>query len=151
MTQFGSTPDVYRNPTDATTARVFSDPPMNFSRLRKVGIEIHYGDEQTVPAGIFVNLPDGEYLAGFRPNHLQIEQPSADALVFQGHVLGTEITGSESFVHIDHDGDAWVALVHGIHHLDTDHPRHVFVDPRHVYLFGTDDRLITAAAYAQAA
>ncbi|MCR9169826.1 MAG: ABC transporter ATP-binding protein, partial [Rhodobacteraceae bacterium] len=28
VTQFGLTPDVYRQPVDATTARVFSDPPM---------------------------------------------------------------------------------------------------------------------------
>lgn len=27
MTQFGPTPEVYRQPQDATTARVFSDPP----------------------------------------------------------------------------------------------------------------------------
>ncbi|NIY97154.1 ABC transporter ATP-binding protein, partial [Salipiger sp. HF18] len=33
VTQFGPTPQVYRQPRDATTARVFSDPPMNFLQI----------------------------------------------------------------------------------------------------------------------
>ena len=29
----------------------------------------------------------------------------------------TEITGSETFVHLTHGGDRWVGLVHGVHRL----------------------------------
>ena len=35
ITQFGPTAEVYRQPRDATTARVFSDPPMNFLPVTK--------------------------------------------------------------------------------------------------------------------
>ncbi len=151
VTQSGPTPEVYRQPADATTARVFSDPPMNFCRITKSGAEIRYGADQTAPAGLFSDLPDGAYLAGFRPNHLQIKEPAGNPLVFNSNVVGTEITGSESFVHLDHQTDRWVALVHGVHDLPAGEERTVYLDPRHVYLFGDDDQLVTAAAYAQAA
>jgi glycerol transport system ATP-binding protein len=44
VTQFGPTPEVYRRPQDATTARVFSDPPMNFLPLSKTGVRLVFGD-----------------------------------------------------------------------------------------------------------
>ena len=34
VTQFGPTPQVYRHPHDLTTARVFSDPPLNTLQVR---------------------------------------------------------------------------------------------------------------------
>src|SRR6056297_1266787 len=72
VTQFGLTPDVYRQPVDATTARVFSDPPMNFLSVSKTGDKLLFGDGQTAPAiGKMADLPDGRYSAGFRPNHLE--------------------------------------------------------------------------------
>ncbi|MEH6547330.1 MAG: ABC transporter ATP-binding protein, partial [Sneathiella sp.] len=40
ITQFGKTPIVYRQPINAATARVFSDPPMNFLKVRKSGDKI---------------------------------------------------------------------------------------------------------------
>lgn len=50
VTQFGPTPNVYRNPVDATTARVFSDPPMNFLQVSKTGSKIMFGDGQSAEA-----------------------------------------------------------------------------------------------------
>lgn len=148
ITQFGPTPRVYREPADAVTARVFSDPPMNFAPLTKAGAEVRYGE---ATATAFADLPDGRYLAGFRPNHVHIEEPVPGALAFRVEVFGTEITGSESYVHIAHGPDRWTALLHGVHHLAAGETHTVYVDPAHVYLFGEDDRLVAAAAYARAA
>ena len=50
VTQFGPTPRVYRQPQDATTARVFSDPPMNFVACRKQGGRLILGAATAVPA-----------------------------------------------------------------------------------------------------
>jgi glycerol transport system ATP-binding protein len=33
---------------------------------------------------------------------------------FTGTVTVTELSGSESFIHFDCEGEAWVALLHGI-------------------------------------
>jgi glycerol transport system ATP-binding protein len=40
VTQFGRTDRLYREPDDLTTARVFSDPPINVAEVRKEGGEI---------------------------------------------------------------------------------------------------------------
>lgn len=151
VTQFGATPSVYRRPTDATTARVFSDPPMNFVTLSKAGGELSI-DGIRLPAEFptFSRLADGEYIAGFRPNHLRIERSSERDLTFRCRVTGTEIAGSESFVHVLHGDERWVALVHGVHNLPPQSERTVFVDPAHVYLFAPNGALACAAAYADA-
>ncbi|SCY68061.1 ABC transporter ATP-binding protein [Paracoccus tibetensis] len=150
VTQFGPTPQVYRQPVDATTARVFSDPPMNFLPITKAGGQIRFG-AGGAPAGPLAGLPDGRYLAGFRANHLGLRQPAPDAWRFDGRLTVTELTGSETFIHLDHQGERWVGLIHGIHDLPLDRPLTVWLEPRHVYVFGEDGRLVTPAAYAAAA
>ncbi|QFS82516.1 Trehalose import ATP-binding protein SugC [Roseivivax sp. THAF40] len=152
VTQFGLTPDVYRQPVDATTARVFSDPPMNFLPVSKTGSNLMFGDGQSTPAkGRLADLPDGRYTAGFRPNHLEIGKHSEDAMEFTTRLVVTELTGSETFVHLDHHGQRWVGLIHGVHHLDIGKDLSVWLDPRHVYVFGENGDLIAPAAYALAA
>ncbi|MBU2888360.1 ABC transporter ATP-binding protein [Celeribacter halophilus] len=152
VTQFGPTPAVYRQPVDATTARVFSDPPMNFLQIAKTGEQLMFGDGQSTKAtGKLADLPDGRYMAGFRPNHLEILQHSETALKFTTRLHVTELTGSETFVHLDHHGARWVGLIHGVHDLDIGGALDVWLDPRHVYVFGEDGRLVAPAAYAMAA
>ncbi len=152
VTQFGHTPSVYRTPVDATTARVFSDPPMNFLEIRKAEGKLHFGDGQAaVATGAHTDLEDGTYLAGFRPNHLEIERQSGDALEFATKLMVTEITGSETFIHLDHDGDRWVGLVHGVRDLKLGTVLQTYLDPSHVYIFAQDGALIAPASYASAA
>jgi glycerol transport system ATP-binding protein len=152
VTQFGPTPEVYRQPVDATTARVFSDPPMNFLKVAKTGTRLMFGKGQTTAAvGRLGDLPDGRYLAGFRPNHLEIGRHTADAVEFTAILTVTELTGSETFVHLDHHGDRWVGLIHGIHDLRLGEELRVYLDPSHVYIFDEDGRLVAPAPYALAA
>lgn len=150
VTQFGPTPQVYRQPVDATTARVFSDPPMNFLPVRLSQGRMSYGDSHA-PAGALARLPDGAYLAGFRPNHLHLHQPSADAIRFDTRLVVTELTGSETFIHLDHHGARWVGLIHGVHDLALGAVLPVWLEPRHIYVFAEDGRLVTPAPYALAA
>ena len=151
VTQFGPTPHVYRQPASATTARVFSDPPMNFVGMDKRGGRLSFDGGQGADAGVLSALSDGRYQAGFRPNHLHLSQPSDDALRFDATLVVTELTGSETFVHLDHHGQRWVGLIHGIHDLPLGGTLPVWLDPRHVYVFAEDGRLVTPAAYATAA
>ena len=152
VTQFGATPTVYRAPVDATTARVFSDPPMNFLRVEKRGDALHFGEGQSVPAtGALASLADGPWQAGFRPNHLALASPHAQAMAFSARLAVTEITGSETFIHLDHHGERWVGLVHGVRNLPIGEALDVYLDPAHVYVFHESGALEAPAAYAAAA
>jgi glycerol transport system ATP-binding protein len=152
VTQFGPTPQVYRLPGDATTARVFSDPPMNFVDCRKEAGRLTFGDVAHAPAeGPTRDLPDGTYMAGFRANHVTLNRHSGDAVEFRCTLGATEITGSETFVHLAHGSDRWVGLIHGVHPLTAGSQTSIFVEPAHVYLFDTTGRLAAPAPYAMAA
>ncbi|MGH1331329.1 MAG: ABC transporter ATP-binding protein [Paracoccaceae bacterium] len=153
ITQFGPTPRVYRHPTDATTARVFSDPPMNFLEIKKVGNRMQYGNGQSAEISDpnLAALPDGRFRAGFRPNHLEIDRHGTEALAFACQLAVTEITGSETFVHLDHGGERWVGLIHGVRDLALGAQITAYLDPAHIYIFGEDGRLVAPASYASAA
>ena len=152
VTQFGPTPTVYRFPVDAVTARVFSDPPMNFISITKTGTQLDFGEGQNLnAAGGLAALADGPCLAGFRSNHLHVDPQAADALAFNATVIGTEITGSQSFVHLDHNDNRWVALVPGVRDLPAGASCKVYVDPSHIYIFDENERLVDAGMRAQAA
>lgn len=150
VTQFGRTADVYRKPGDATTARVFSDPPMNFLTLEKRGKVMRHGTEAFPAGALGSGLADGRYQAGFRPNHLSLE-PSGGAIRFDTVLNVTEITGSETFVHLDHGPERWVGLIHGLRSLKPGQALPVYLDPTHIYLFAEDGTLVAPAAYAEAA
>ncbi|MCE0503942.1 MULTISPECIES: ABC transporter ATP-binding protein [unclassified Roseivivax] len=151
VTQFGPTPRVYRQPADMTTARVFSDPPMNFLEVEKRGEALHFGDGQSASApALLGGLSDGRYIAGFRPNHLELE-PHEGAMAFETTLTVTEITGSETFIHLDHHGDRWVGLVHGVRALTPGQGLTAYLDPAHVYLFDDTGALKQAAPYSEAA
>jgi len=144
VTQFGPTPQVYRAPQDAVTARVFSDPPMNFAP-----VEVRDGEAVLNSARWPVDIADGRYTAGFRAPHLTLEQtPRAVPLAAQ--LDATEITGAETYLHLLHDEDRWVGLVPGVQRLPQG-PLTVWLDPAHVYLFDEGGRLARAAPYARAA
>ncbi|MEJ1991322.1 MAG: ABC transporter ATP-binding protein [Maritimibacter sp.] len=152
VTQFGPTPSVYRKPQDATTARVFSDPPMNFLKVVKQGESLNFGDGQSTAArGKLKTLADGSYLAGFRPNHLELEAKVANAMQFTAKLAVTEITGSETFIHLDHHGERWVGLVHGVRDLEIGADLPLYLDPAHVYVFDDQGALVAPASYAEAA
>ncbi len=152
VTQFGPTAEVYRRPTDATTARVFSDPPMNFLPMSKTGARLLFGDGQSVEAkGALARLADGRYTAGFRPNHVEIEPRIAEPMTFLTRLAVFEITGSETFIHLDHHGQRWVGLIEGVRDLEIGAELPVHIDPAHIYVFGEDGALVAPAAYALAA
>ena len=151
VTQFGPTPHVYRNPVDATTARVFSDPPMNFIPFAKQGARLQFGTVSADATGGFAALADGAYTAGFRANHLHLYATSPQAVEFPCTVGITEITGSETFLHLAHGTARWVALVHGVHSLTPGDKVRMWLDPNHVYAFDGAGRLASAAQYAKVA
>ncbi|MFS4438350.1 ABC transporter ATP-binding protein [Paracoccaceae bacterium GXU_MW_L88] len=145
ITQFGPTPEVYRRPVDATTARVFSDPPMNFLNVDKVGAQLRFGADQSAPVPPqLASLADGSYTAGFRPHHLSLTETAPDALSFQTKLTVSEITGSETFIHLDHHGQNWVGLVHGVKDIKPGDAVTVWLDPAHIYVFGASGELISA-------
>lgn len=118
ITQFGPTGVIYREPVDASTAAVFSDPPMNMIDVRKRGdaFELPEGGRWPLPPRL-ASLADGDYRFGVRPHHVRPAGPQGarSGATVQGTVLVAEISGSESMVHFQALSRPWVALTPGVH------------------------------------
>jgi glycerol transport system ATP-binding protein len=115
ITQYGPNGTVYRHPVDLTTARVFSDPPINTAAVVKRGDRIRLSDEVgwTAADGLRA-LPDGTYTIGLRPHHVLPAPGRGGGVEVDCRVLIAEISGSESVVHFDLGGLTWVSLSHGV-------------------------------------
>ena len=145
VTQFGPTIDVFRRPDDLVTAKTFSDPPLNTVVAQKDGAAflLEAGMRIDVPAP-FMHLADGNYTLAFQPHHLSLEPGGTTAVPVRSTVLVTEITGSESFIHLDLAGVRWVMLTHGIRTIPAGEEVVVFIDTRHLMVFDADGRSMSA-------
>ena len=151
ITQFGPTIEVFRKPNDLVTAKTFADPPLNTIVLRKKGASflLDGGVNLPVPAEL-AGIADSSYTIGFQPHHLSLARPNATAVSVAAKVSVTEITGSESFVHLDFAGARWIMLAHGIRVFEPDETIEVFIDPRHFMVFDDSGRSVAAAQWATA-
>ncbi|MGN6548890.1 MAG: ABC transporter ATP-binding protein [Pararhizobium sp.] len=146
VTQFGPTVEVFRRPKDLLTARTFADPPLNTIVLDKNGSAfiVDGGVRLPVPPQ-YVGELDGTYTVAFQPHHLSLEPQAPGAPSVRVKVSVTEITGSESFVHVDFADMRWVMLTTGIHNFDADDVIDVFIDPRHVMVFDGNGKAVPPA------
>ena len=149
ITQFGPTIEVFRKPVDLVTAKTFSDPPLNTIVLAKRGgnFLLDGGVNLPVPADL-AGIADANYTIGFQPHHLALERPNAAAVPVRAKVSITEITGSESFVHLDFADVRWVMLTHGIREFEPDEQVEVFIDPRHIMVFDQNGHAVAALKMA---
>ncbi|OMI12669.1 ABC transporter ATP-binding protein [Bradyrhizobium brasilense] len=145
--QTGATPKVYRHPDTLRVAQVFSDPPLNIIGIEKKGAQVIYaGGEQAPAAGLYANLPDGRYRTGFRAHQLEVGNVAAGRHKFSAAVTVTEITGSESFVHVHVHGSNWVAVLHGVHEYEPGQVLDAALDPDNIFVFDAADRLVASPA-----
>jgi glycerol transport system ATP-binding protein len=116
VTQYGPNGSVYREPVDLTTARVFSDPPINTAQVVKSGQRIRLSEQVSWAAeGKLRDLPDGAYTIGLRPHYVLPAPGKGGGVQVDCKVLIAEISGSESVVHFDLGGMTWVSQSHGVH------------------------------------
>lgn len=150
VTQFANTIDVYNNPNDLVTAQTFSDPPMNIVSVEKKGSKFISGEYQVDVPDAVSGLADGPYKVGVHPHNASLTKPSTNALKLDGVISTTEITGSESFIHVLVDGLNIVALMHGIHRVEIGDKSSVYFEQSRFFIFDSQDKLISAPQHVGA-
>jgi glycerol transport system ATP-binding protein len=147
--QVGDTPSVYRRPDNLRVAELFSDPPLNTVKIEKKEGSVAYVGGVTAPAnGLYAGLDDGPYSVGFRAHQLAVANGAVGHHVFPTTVALTEITGSESFVHLKRDGANWVAVLPGVHEFPPGHALDAALDPDDIFVFAADGRLVAGPGRA---
>ncbi|WAJ27897.1 ABC transporter ATP-binding protein [Antarcticirhabdus aurantiaca] len=147
VTQVGPTADVYRRPADLLTARTFSDPPLNVLSLEKRGgvFASTSGFRVAVPQR-FAALQDGPWQIGIRPHALRPWSGRPEATRLKGRVVLSEVTGSQSFLHVDWDETRLVALLRGVHRVEAGDPIELEFEPDDMLVFSPDGRAAQACA-----
>ncbi|KAA0970626.1 ABC transporter ATP-binding protein [Aureimonas fodinaquatilis] len=139
ITQFGPTAEVYRNPELLITARTFSDPPLNVLAFNKHGPNFVSQNGLLLPvARHFSHIADGPYQLAIRPHHLSIVPLSGHSVSLAGNVVVSEMTGSESFLHVQISDGRIIALVRGVERHAPGDAIRLYVDPEKVLVFGVD-------------
>jgi glycerol transport system ATP-binding protein len=134
VTQVGPTLDVYRRPENLMAARTFSDPPLNTLRVHASGGRTWPRDGDAATCRLRP-LPDGAWTLAFRPHHLRLGEGPDRAMGFRLEVMSTEITGSESFVHMRLHDERWTMLTHGVKSYAPGAVLDAHVEPENVLTF----------------
>ena len=152
IAQSGPTAALYHRPANLVAAQVFSDPPLNRISATRTRTELLLATGQALPmTAALSSLPDGEYTVALRAHNLLLDRPRAECLALPAIVAVSEITGSESYVHVDIGERRWVALAPGVRRYEPGQRIDVFLDPRRVFAFAADGRIAAAADQALAA
>ncbi|QHI99203.1 ATP-binding cassette domain-containing protein [Xylophilus rhododendri] len=141
--QYGPTAEVFHAPRSLQVARAFSDPPMNLlageagaGRLR-------------LPGGLDLPLPRampglvGPVTLGVRAGALRTA-PRLGDVALPGTVELSEISGSDTFVHVSTTAGEMVAQFTGVHHFALGDAITLHLHPEHVHLFDAAGLLLSA-------
>jgi glycerol transport system ATP-binding protein len=142
ITQAGVTTEIYRTPANLTSARVFSDPPINLAPVTKKGDRMHLGTD--LSWRVFENalaLPDGPFTVGIRPHFVTPTEPHDPSVTLKGRVQITELSGSESIAHFALGDQTWVSLAAGIHPYRVGEERVFHMRPEQCFYFAENGQL----------
>jgi glycerol transport system ATP-binding protein len=140
----GPTAEVFHKPKSIRVARAFSDPPMNLveAKAASLGVQLSSGLQLQVPLhGHF----DNGLTVGVRAGALRVVQRPGD-VALPGKVDLAEISGSDTFVHVDTEAGELVAQLTGVHYFDLGAPITLYLDPAQAYVFDPKGNLLVAPA-----
>jgi len=143
LLQYGPTAEVFHTPRSLRVARAFSDPPMNLLAGEA------FGGRLQLPGGLSLPLPaalatvGGTLTLGVRASALRTESQPGD-LGLDGRVELTEISGSDTYVHVATGAGPMVAQFTGVHHFALGDALTLYLHPVQVYLFDADGALLSA-------
>ena len=146
LLQYGPTAEVFHRPKSIRVARAFSDPPMNLiaGDAATLGVSLAAGVNLSVP------LPSASTAAltvGVRASALRVVQLPGD-VALPGRVELAEISGSDTFVHVDTQVGELVAQLTGVHVFTLGAPITLYLDARQVYAFDSGGELLVAPVRA---
>ena len=142
LLQYGPTAEVFHHPRSIRVARAFSDPPMNLIE----GTPTASGVQWSGGAHLSLLLPavrSATLTVGVRAGALRVRQRAGD-LALPGQIELAEISGSDTFVHVDTQVGELVAQLTGVHVFALGEGVTLYLDPAQAYVFGADGNLLVA-------
>ena len=148
LLQYGPTTEVFHRPKSMRVARAFSDPPMNLMAATATaqGVALAAGITLSVSLPSAAAAATGNTLTvGVRASALRVRQRSGD-VTLAGTVELAEISGSDTFVHVETPVGEVVAQLTGVHVFTLGEAITLYLNPQQVYVFDARGDLLAAPA-----
>jgi glycerol transport system ATP-binding protein len=78
---------------------------------------------------------------------MSLHQPDGKSMKLDCTISTTEITGSESFIHLQSKGIHMVALMHGVHRIGIGDEIPAYLDQDHLFVFDRNENLVSAPGF----
>ena len=143
LLQYGPTAEVFRRPQSIRVARAFSDPPMNLVAGTAGDGAVLLPGSVAFPAALPSDT-QGSLTLGVRAGSIGI-RPRPGDIALAGKVELAEISGSDTFVHVDTPIGELVAQLTGVHVFKLGETVTLYIHPAQAYVFGADGNLLVAA------
>ena len=140
--QYGKTIDVYNKPSNLISARVFSDPPINISDIKKTGDTFSLLNDSVKWKGPDVKIKDGNYKVGIRPHNITTYKEGNNSVEIKGKVLISELSGSESLIHFRNSNSDWVSLSNGTHQMNVGQEAKLYMNVDEFMYFDENNKLV---------
>ena len=139
--QYGKTLDVYNKPENLTSARVFSDPPINIAEINKIGEKFKI-ENNNVEWKSDLKIKDGKYKIGIRPHNITTYKEGNNSIEINGKVLISELSGSESLIHFTNGKLNWVSLSNGVQSKNIGEETKLYMNIDEFLYFDQNNRLV---------
>jgi glycerol transport system ATP-binding protein len=140
--EYGKTIEVYNKPKNLFSARVFSDPPINISEIKKSGDTFSLLHDSVKWKNSNVDLKDGNYKVGIRPYNITTYKEGNNCIEIKGKVLISELSGSESLIHFRNVNLNWVSLSNGIHQMKVGQEAKLYMNVDEFMYFDQNNNLV---------
>ncbi|MGL6109134.1 MAG: TOBE domain-containing protein, partial [Rubrivivax sp.] len=151
LLQYGPTAEVFHRPKSMRVARAFSDPPMNLVEARAAANGVTLASGMSLALALperAANAGDLSLTVGMRASALRVHRRDGD-LSLPGVVELAEISGSDTFVHVETAIGELVAQLPGVHVFTLGAPITLYLSTAQVYVFDARGDLLVAAADAR--
>lgn len=138
--QQGTSKEVYENPNCTKVAQITNDPAMNLfeGRVEAGRIILSSEIELELPQHC-KGLATGSYIFGMRAAGITLNQKG-----FPFSVELSEISGSETFLHIRHEMIGVVGLLDSVQNFNTGEVVSVQFDTKQLYVFDQNEQLVSS-------
>jgi len=145
LLQYGPTAEVFHAPQSLRVARAFSDPPMNLLPGTATAGCVQLAGGPALALAVQENV-SGAVTVGLRASALNVDAGEGD-IALPGKVELAEISGSDTFVHVETAVGELVAQLTGVHRFELGAPLTLYFSASQAYVFDASEKLALAPAW----
>jgi glycerol transport system ATP-binding protein len=145
--QSGPAQEVFHNPDSVQVALTFNNPPMNILHAKIIkagrkGQALLADGTEIILNGYLKEIPEGDFQLGFRASQASVYKNDESDIPVDGIVDLAELSGSETFIHVQHHGVALVIHEKGTHPHKLGEKIRFYLKPQHLFAFDVGGKLI---------